>query len=881
PLAWGGAVLLVQDFKELANLPPDAEPTLINSVPSAMELLQLERLPASIRVVNLAGEPLSPSLVRRVYEKTRAEKVFDLYGPTECTTYSTFALREAHSPAIIGRPIANTRAYVLDARRRPVAIGMPGELYLGGAGLARGYWQRPGLTRQKFIPDPFSQVPEARLYRTGDRVRYRSDGNLEFLGRIDDQVKVRGYRIELGEVEAVLAEHPAVRETVVVVREGVAGDKRLVAYLVAAREPVLSVSELRSYLKGKLPDYMVPSAFVTLDALPLTPNGKVDRRALPAPEQARPELEGAFVRPRTAVEEVLAGIWSKVLGVEQVGVHDNFFDLGGHSLRATQVMSRICDAFRVELPLRTFFETPTVAGLAEAVEVARRAGVGLQAPPLLPVSRPAELPLSFAQQRLWFLDQLEPGSSLYNIPCPIRVSGALNVEALHQALEAIVARHESLRTTFPSVDGRPMQVIAERQPVALPVTDLSEHPEGERASGAQRLVTEEARRPFDLARGPLVRASLVRLSDDDHILLLTMHHIVIDGWSLGIFNKELAALYKAFSFKCPSTLPELPIQYADFAQWQRQWLQGETLEEQLSYWRERLSDAPPVLELPTDRPRPAVQSFRGAHQSVLLPKELSEGLKALSQREGATLFMTLLAAFQTLLHRYTGQEDVVVGSPIANRNRAEVEGLIGFFVNTLVMRTDLSGDPTFRELLGRVREVALGAYAHQDLPFEKLVEELQPERDLSRTPLFQAMFVLQNTPGMALELPGLTVQPLRFDLGISKFDLTLYAVEEADELRTVLEYNTDLFDAATITRMLGHLRTLLEGAVACPERRLSELPIFTEAEHRQLLVEWNDTAADYPRQSCVHQLFEAQVERTPERVARAPDRHVRASRSER
>ena len=635
------------------------------------------------------------------------------------------------------------------------------------------------------------------------------------MGVSTHQVKIRGFRIELGEVEAVLGQHPAVRESVVVVREDAPGEKRLVAYVVGRQGPVPAESELRGFLKEQLPDYMVPSAFVLLEALPLTPSGKVDRRALPAPDQVRPELGGAFLAPRTPVEEVLAGIWADVLRLEEVGVHDNFFELGGHSLLATQIMSRLCRTFQVELPLRTLFATPTVAGLADVLETTARAKRGLQTPPILPVSRGGTLPLSFAQERLWFLAQLEPDSSAYHIPAAFRLTGALNVTALEQSLNEIVRRHEALRTTLASVDGSPVQIIAESRTGPLRALDLSASPQAEREAAVRHLLNAEAQRPFNLAHDLPLRATLLRLGEQEHVLLLVMHHITFDAWSLGVFLRELAVLYGTFSAGQPSPLPELCVQYADYALWQRQQLQGVALDHHLTYWRRQLAGLHRV-EVPTDRPRPAVQTPRGARHCFVLSQTLTAALHALSRQEGATLFMTLLAAFQTLLHRYTGQDDIAVGAPIAGRTQVETEGLIGCFVNTLVLRTDLAGDPTFRELLGRVREVVLGAYAHQDLPFEKLVEELQPERNLSHAPLFQVLFVLQNAPTSALELPGLIVSPLPVDKGTAKFDLTLTLVEGTDGLRATVEYNIDLFDAATITRLLGHFQTMLEGIVADP-----------------------------------------------------------------
>ncbi|MBW3585942.1 MAG: amino acid adenylation domain-containing protein, partial [Cyanobacteria bacterium 0813] len=794
------------------------------------------------------------------------------YGPSESHVVTAYQLTGSpenwSTLPPIGRPIDNVQIYLLDTHLQPVPIGVAGELHIGGVGLAQGYLNRTELTAEKFIANLFSEDLEERLYKTGDLARYLPDGNIEYLGRIDNQVKIRGYRIELGEIETAIAQYPAIQETAVVAREDVPGRKYLAAYIVSHHQSATTNSQLRNFLKEKLPEYMIPGVFVSLDALPLTPSGKVDRRALPTPKLL-PEIDDNFTAPRSPIEEILAAIWASVLGIEQVSIQDNFFELGGHSLLATQVISRVREAFGVELPLHTLFEEPTLAGLAKSVETASRAEEkgSLQALPISLISREGDLPLSFAQQRLWFLDQLMSGTPLYNIPNPLRLKGSLNVTALEQSLSEIVRRHEALRTTFSAVNGQPIQIIRPAANLLLPIVDLRELPEAERELEAQRLATEEAQRPFDLVNEQLFRAQLLHLGEEEHLLLLTMHHIVSDGWSLGVFMRELTALYEAFSTEKSSSLPELPIQYADFAVWQNEWLVGEVLEVQLNYWKRHLGGQLPVLELPTDRPRPPVQTYRGAREFLELPKKSTDALKALSQKEGVTLFMTLLAAFQTLLYRYTGQEDVIVGSPIANRNRAEIEGLIGFFVNTLVLRTELSGDPSFRELLGRVREVALGAYTHQDLPFEKLVEELQLERDLSRNPLFQVMFVFQNAPISALEFRGLSLTPLEVHNGTAKFDLTLELEESAEGIRGWFEYNTDLFDPLTITWMANNFQTLVEGIVAHPEQRLCDLPLLSAAQEHQLLVEWNNTQTDYPNQACIHQLFEAQVERTPDAVA--------------
>ena len=845
-------------------------------VPSHLAALQTSSHPERVlprqRLI-LGGEASRCDWVESLQNLAPHCTILNHYGPTEATVgVLTYQIEKTSkfpsgSTLPLGRPLANTQIYLLDAHLQPVPIGVPGELHIGGAGLARGYLNRSDLTKDKFISNPFSDEPGERLYKTGDLARYLPDGNIEFLGRIDNQVKIRGFRIEVGEIEAVLAQHPSVQETVVIAREDVPGDKRLVAYVVSAQEPALTISELRSFLKEKLPDYMVPSAFVTLDALPLTPNGKLNRRALPAPDWTKRDREETFVAPRTLVEEVLAGIWSQVLGLEQPSIHDNFFELGGHSLLAVQVISRVRDAFGVELPLRYLFEAPTVSSLAEKIEVTRQGEQRLQAPPLLPVSRDENLPQSFAQQRMWFIEQLDSDSPAYNLPRTYRFKGQLNVAALEQSLGEIVRRHEALRTTFAVVDEQPLQIIAPHLNLTLPVLDLRNLPETERENEATRLAQEDAQRPFDLTRGPLLRVKLLQLNEEEHLFLLNLHHIVFDGWSRGVFMRELKALYEAFSTGNTLLLPELPIQYADFAHWQRQWLRGEVLETQLDYWKQQLAGAPSLLELPSDRPRPPIQTFRGSTEHFQLNPQLTQKLLSVSQQSGATLFMTLLTAFATLLYRYSGQEDVVIGSPIAHRNRSETESVIGLFLNTLALRTNCKGNPTFQEMLNRVQQVAMDAYAHQDVPFEQLIEALQPERSLSHSLVFQVMFVLQNALTGQLEIPGLTITSLEHETSTSMFDLTLSMEETEQGLKGCLNYNTDLFDAATITRMVGHFQVLLEGIVANPQQRVAELPLLTANEQHQLLVEWNDTKVEYPSNTCIHKLFEAQVERTPDAVA--------------
>ena len=832
---------------------------------------------SNIKRIIVGGEAIQPAKVKQWHTITAnyspLPQLFNGYGPTEATIVTT--IYEFTSPIVnnvpIGRPLSNIQVYILDTFLQPVPVGVAGELHIGGAGLARGYLNRPELTQEKFIPDPFSNYSDSRLYKTGDLARYLPDGNIEYLGRIDNQVKIRGFRIELGEIETVLSQYSAVKTAIVMAREDETEQKRLVAYVVSQAEGIsaqqeqslLPVTELRQFLKAKLPEYMVPSAFVILESLPLTSNGKVDRRALPAPDF---QSEEQYVAPRNPIEEILAAIWVKVLKVEQVGIHDNFFELGGHSLLATQLISRIRKAFKVEMPLRELFVAPTVAALAQVIKRVSEQEERTELP-ILPREKDTELPLSFAQTRLWFLDQFESDSSFYNIPLALRLEGNLNQDVLIQSLEEICDRHEALRTNFISVDGVATQVIQTQTPWTVNIVDLQHLSSSEQEIASQELIPNQAIQPFDLARDPLIRANLVILSETEHILLVCMHHIVSDGWSMGVFLQELTDLYNAYIQNQPSSLKPLPIQYGDYTLWQKQWLQGDILQSQLDYWQKQLAEAPALLSLPTDRPRPAVQSFAGSHLPFTLSWELSQKLTQLTQEQGVTLFMTLLTAFDVLLYRYTEQEDILIGTPIANRNCSELEGLIGFFVNTLVLRTDLSGNPSFNELLIRVREMAMDAYTHQDLPFEMLVEVLQPERDLSHAPLFQVDFLLQNEPLSQLELIGLTASPLLTESATAKFDLTL-GMENTDKgLRGVWEYNTDLFERSTIERLAGNFVTLLEAIVANPQQQISQLPLLTEVESQQLLKDWNGTEKNHPFHQCVHHLFEEQAERTPNAVA--------------
>ena len=881
------------------------------------------QLPGTLRLLHVGGESIAMDKLRSWCQKAEARLdtppmlLVNAYGPTEVTITATIFKGQCTHESLnryqklpIGRPISNIKTYILDENMHPVPIGAPGELVIGGIGLARGYIDHPDLSADMFITNPFDVETGSRLYRTGDMARYLPDGNIEFLGRVDFQVKLRGFRVELGEIETVIRENHEVRDAITVLREDEAGEKLLVAYVLMedtgnADGMEFKPQELRGFLNERLPQYMIPGVFVQIDSVPLTPSGKVDRRALPAPEGQRPDLESAYVAPRTAVEEIIAGLWSVVLGVDRVGVNDNFFDLGGHSLKATQLLSRLRQTFEIKLELRSLFETPTVSGTAKQIVLALEAKEGEEPTPaiqLIPrdgdTGLPVEPPLlSFPQQRLWFLEQLDPGNLAWNIPLFVKISGRLDVTALELGLNEIVKRHESLRTTFDSVDGLPTQVINPELNIHLQVTDVSNLAHNGRSPEefdieVQKICRSEVQIPFDLVRGPLVRGALLQLDDEEHIFILTLHHIIADGWSLGIVVGELSSLYQVFSTvydqledtsdqedegqrSSPSQmlLANLPIQYADFSVWQRNWLSGEILEEQLEYWREKLAHMPAVLDLPADRPRPALKTSNGASKNFLLPTRISEKVLELCRKEGVTTYMFLLAAFKTLLYRYSGQEDINIGTAIANRTREEVEGLIGFFVNTLVMRGDLSGNPSFREFLARTREVALGAYAHQDLPFEMLVEEFQPERNLSYTPLFQVGFDYQDAPVETLHLPGLSFSAVQMDSGTTPYDLLLSITHSQSEdneehyLSGSLEYNTDLYDATTVERILGHYQTLLDAIIDDMDQSISTLPILTEVERQAILVEWNATEIDFPIDQCIQQRFEYQVEKQPEAIA--------------
>ncbi len=857
---------------------------------------------ASLRCLIFGGEAADPRAVRRVLQAGPPRQLFNAYGPAENTTYTTWhpvhAVPAGATTVPIGRPVANTQVHVVDRRLQPVPPLVPGELVIAGDRLARGYLNRPDLTAERFVPAPFG-----RLYRTGDLVRRLADGSIEFLGRLDQQVKLRGFRVEPGEIEVALAEHPAVAQAAVVAVDGAQGDRWLAAFVVpheSVGDPARLIADLRRHLRRRLPDFMAPAALATLGALPLGPTGKVDRRQLAALAAAMPKTAAADAEEPPAVwhspaEELLAAVWQDLLPAARVRREDNFFALGGHSLLAMQLVSRVRQVYQVELPISAVFEAPTLAELAERVEAllapelraaSEGAADGRPAPPLTPLPTGEAAPLSFAQERLWFLSQLEPDTLTYHVPLVIRLRGPLNVAALAASLRAVVRRHAVLRTGIEvGADGRPVLRVHEdvHLPLPLPLVDLSraEATLPEIEVEAQRLAVAEARRPFRLDQPPPLRAILYRLAPGqedgpaDHLLVLTLHHIACDGWSLEVILRELQQLYPrlvADPAAAPD-LPPLPIQYTDYAAWQRRWLSGENLARQLAYWRAKLAGPVPPLQLPTDRPRPPVQTYRGGRHTFVVPPALTRGLKDLSRQRQATLFMTLLAAFQALLHRYTGQTDFAVGTPVANRRHRDVENVVGMFVNTLALRAELSGDPAFAELLARVRRTALEAYAHQDVPFERVVDALLHDdqgdgalpRDLSRSPLFQVLFTLQTTLPGEQRLGDLTVTAAEVDIGAIKTDLTLSLAGEGEGLRGWLGFNADLFDEATAQRMAEHYVTLLEGIAAAPEMPISRLPLMSPAEQEQVLA-WGAGPAGYPYVP-VAELIARQAAATPEAVA--------------
>ncbi|SFH02542.1 amino acid adenylation domain-containing protein [Duganella sp. CF458] len=869
PLACGGTVHVVQDV--LSAGPRLQGITLINSVPSAVQgLLRAEGIPSSVRQVNLAGEPLKRALAESIFAGSRITALANLYGPTETTTYSTWVdmPREQGFVSDIGRPLANSQVYILDRLLQPVPVGIAGEIYIAGDGVARGYLNREQMTAERFVRDPFSTEPHARMYRTGDLGRWSATGAIEYLGRNDYQVKVRGFRIELGEIEARLAGCDGVREAVVMAREDAQGQQRLVAYFTAQGEVQPEPAALRAQLRRHLAEYMLPSAYVCLDSMPLTQNGKVDRKALPAPDLAA-VAANAFVAPVGVIEAAIAAIWQELLDVERVGRHDHFFELGGHSLVAIQLLARLREQVGTDVSLRELFDNPTVEALARVASMARRSAQG-QIPQ---VDRSVGVPLSFAQQRLWFLDRLDPAASVaYHMPAALRLTGKLSHAALQSALDRVVARHEILRTRFVDAGEHPLQrFAAPGVGFAMTDKDLSHLAREERRQQVAEIARAEARAPFDLSRGPLIRGQLLRTGAEEHILLLTMHHIVSDGWSTGILVREVSILYAAYLQIQPDPLPPMAIQYADYAAWQRGSFQGDALALQSAFWRDALGGAPELLALPLDRQRPSVQDHAGAHLKFALPVAVADGLRALGQRHGTTLFMTVLAGWAALLARVAGQDDIVIGTPVANRQRSETEGLIGFFVNMLALRVRMPGDQTVSSLLQQVKSASLAAFEHQDMPFEQVVEALRPNRSMAYSPLFQAVLSMNNLPPEgSLCLQGLEISGMEQFVSTTHYDLHLALTDIGGTVLCKIDYATALFDAQTIERLSAQLQVLLAAMARDEEQVISALPLLDDAQ-RDALRSFGDGGGAFDDAFTIHGRFEEQAAAHPDAIALTVD----------
>ncbi|GER90131.1 hypothetical protein KDW_42930 [Dictyobacter vulcani] len=843
--------------------------TVIHVVPSLLSLLVQEPTLAqctSLRCVMSGGEAVSAQLLQR-FARILPIAVQQLYGPTEAAISMTSSLiqpGEQRTFIPLGDPITNTYVYLLDQQQQQVPTGVQGELYIGGECLAWGYKNRPDLTAERFLPDPFSDQPGRRIYRTGDIVRRYANGELEYIGRSDDQVKIRGHRIEPGEIEAHLQSHPAVQQGVVKVFRNQRDEQQLAAYVVAAPGESLSTIALRHYLQQRLPEYMLPATFIHLEHLPLNHNGKIDRAALPVPSSADLRSTNPYVAPQTQVQERVATIWSDVLQTQPIGINDDFFAIGGHSLLTIRVLTRIREAFQIDLPLQTLFEYPTIATLAARID---QTPVASQTTEIvaLPVGDQTHLPLSFAQERLWFLDQLAEGSDFYTIPLAVRLRRILNLPLFYQSFQAIIERHEILRTSFQALNGQPRQVIAPMLNLPLPLIDIRHLKDPEKAF--QQCCLELIQLPFQLTQPPLLRAVLFQQANDDFVLALAIHHIVADGWSMAIFIHELLNTYEALLAGQTPVLPALTLQYKDFALWERGYLNEAYLESHLAYWQQELADAPALLELPYDHPRPPVLSYRGAQHFFKLPSLLRTQLQQVSRQENVTLYMTLLAAFQVLLARYSGQDDIVLGTPVAGRNHSSVEQLIGFFANTLAIRIHLGGQPSFKEVLQRTKKTMQLAYTHQEAPFERVVEIVQPERSLSYHSLFQTSFAWENVLFSENSSTQRDIEQVHFDTGMAKFDLTLYLWEEDAQLAGYFEYNTDLFEAETMARWASNFHTLLEACVATPDRNIHQLSLLSRKEQYDLISTYNPPATPASTILCIHEYFERQAQRVPTNIA--------------
>jgi len=869
----GGTVCLVphnaiSNPQALFQLLNSQERAGIHCVPSywkiILEVLETEKLKVNQGIIShllIGGEKVDKDLVDRTRLFFPEIEIWNIYGPTETTISSTHEQIEIDSDVYIGKPIANTKVYILDQYLQPVPINVTGNLYIGGVGLARGYLNNPRMTAEKFVPNHFGKEIGTRLYNTGDLVRWTSDGRIDYIGRLDQQVKIRGFRIELGEIEAVLNRRSDIRDSVVVVHGESSDQKKLVAYIVPEQDLKPIIDDIQSDLLEHLPDYMLPSNYVFLDTLPLTQSGKIDRNNLPLPDQKSPEMGGDIISPRTPSEEILVWIWSDVLKLNEISIYDNFFKIGGHSLSAISVVTQIRKFFHVDMQLSTLFESPTIGRLAGQIDRLSE----LRTPPIESLPRENVLPLSFAQKRLWFLDQYENELSAYNVPVAFRIRGRLDVTALEKSIAEIIQRHEVLRTTFSVIENQPVQIINPEPEFKLSIVDLLYLNDERIEIETRQIVEQDARKPFDLTDG-VMRTMLIKLGVEDNILIINIHHIASDGWSQSILYRELKILYEAVTRDIPPQLPFLKIQYADYSVWQRNWLQGGNLEKQLDYWKNQVAGAE-ILNLPTDKPHPSVQTYFGESFKFVIPGGQARKLKEITRKNGATLFMTMLSTFKILLSKYSGQLDISVGTPVANRHHTGIENLIGFFINLVVIRTDLSGNPSFNEIIRRVRRISLEAFSNQDIPFELLVSELNRDREQNRSPLFQVGFSMNADLEQELDLHNLQVDSYEIKSISAKYDLWLNLQEAGGSIYGEFIFNTDLFKTETIQLMNTHFLNLIDAFIINPEKPIALYSLLNEEETKKILVDWNKTIFDYPQDKCIHELFEDQARKTPLRDA--------------
>ncbi|MGZ5134182.1 MAG: amino acid adenylation domain-containing protein, partial [Flavitalea sp.] len=867
-LVFGGALHVfskeaVSNLEGLHRYFEDHRIDCLKIVPSHWKALSVpNQLLIPARLLVFGGEALQTEVIESIVAVNSGCSIVNHYGPTETTIGKLLHVvnpdGKYNKTIPIGKPFSNTQVYILSKDMQLCPVGIAGQLYVGGDGVARGYLNNPDLTRQKFISNRFNKVDNQPIYATGDLVRWLPDGNIEFIGRVDDQVKIRGYRVELGEIESMVLHHESVKQAVVLAREDAQGNKRLVGYIVGTED--FNKESLLFYLKEKLPDYMVPGQWVEMEHFPLLPNGKTDKKSLPDPELSE-QLSGKYVAPRNEIETKLAQLWQDVLEVELIGIHDDFFELGGHSLLAVRLISAIRKEFMVEMPISDIFDFPTINSLAEQVQ--KQSGKSV-IPPIKVEQRPQRIPLSFSQERLWFIDKLE-GSVQYHRPAVLRMKGFLDTTVLEKALQTIVNRHEVLRSVILDEDGEVWQTIKEKDKWQLTFIDGSEY--NHDSSRLQQLINGLIIEPFALAADDMMRGALITLNEQEHVLVVTIHHIASDGWSTSVLVKEVVALYEAYLNNRNAHLPTLNIQYADYAIWQRRHLQGDLLVKKINYWKDKLQGVS-ALQLPTDYARPVIQSKRGAMSVFNIPKELTESLQQLGQQHGTTQFMTLLAALKVLLHRYSGQRDICVGTPIAGRNQEELESLIGFFINTLAIRTDVNNNLSFIDLLRQVRQTTLDAYENQEVPFEKVVDAVVKQRDMSRNPVFQVMFILLNTPEVPeLKLGNVQLSAEKIEHSTSLFDLTFTIAENANGLQVAIEYSTDLFAKQTIERMMAHFTELISAITLAPQRKIGSLPMLTETEHKQLFNQFNDTAVAYGGRKTIVDLIEEQAILNPGSVA--------------